>query len=160
MADADTLWTAVVSSYASSLLIELTNQRDPSATAIETTVGTAAAQAIIDLWPMYVQSDFDVTDARHLQVAILGTVAMLYRRGGAASEVEQAKWNEVFGSDGLAAKLRSTDPRARSGPASNSDVASSNETIGGRRVLGWSDRRNLPANLLPPRRVNFGFGYD
>lgn len=146
MAAADDLWTAVVAAYDSDGLVTLTNIRDRSATTIDTAAGTAAAQAVIDLWPAYAQVVYDEFDALHVEAGILGVIAMLWRRGGTASRIEQVKWEEVFGDDGVLSKIKRTGARGRQGPASDSQFQPSVYT---RAQRPWSDRGSLPPGLLP-----------
>lgn len=147
------LWTHVKANYDSAGLITLTNIRDTSATAIDDTVGEAASQSVIDLWPAYAQIAYDASDALHVEVATLGVIAILWRRGGQATSIENVKWDEIFGDDGLISKVRRTDPRSHRGPSSNSGVQQASElTSSGQRVRGWSDRESLPVNWLPTRR--------
>ena len=134
MADQDTLWDAVKIRYDASGLITLTNIRDRSATSIDDTAGTQAAASVIALWPAYAQVEFDATSALHLEV------------GGASSTIEQVKWDEVFGTEGMIQKVRRTDPRARSGPRSNSGILTSQEDG---QSYGWSDPKSLPSGVLP-----------
>lgn len=152
MTDATELWTAVVADYDADGLITLTNIRDRSATSVDTTVGQTAAQAVINLWPAYAQEAYDSTDALHVEVAEMAVIAMLWRRGGTSSTIAKVEWDEVFGADGLIARVRRTNARARSSPQSNSGVTQKAETINGRNVRGWSDRESLP-NGIAPRRV-------
>jgi len=150
---ASALWTAVVAAYDSNGLISLTNIRDRSATAIDTTVGQTAAQGVIDLWPAYAQVAYDSTSALHVEVAILGVIAMLWRRGGSASTIEQVKWEEVFANDGVISRVRRTGPRGHQGPSSNSGVTQKAErTASGAKIRDWADRESLPPNWLPTRR--------
>ncbi len=152
MAAAADLWTAVKADYDPDGLITLTNIRDRSVTAIDDANGTAAAQAVIDLWPIFAQAEYDPTDNADLQVAEMGVIAMLWRRGGASSVIEQVKWDEVFGSSGLLLKLRDTRARARIVPQSNSGVSQAPERdAGGHNVRGWSDRESLPVGVLSNR---------
>lgn len=145
------LWTAVVAAYDSDGLITLTNIRDRSASAVDTTVGQTAAQAVIDLWPAYTHVAYDSTDALHVEAAILGVIAILWRRGGTSTTIEQVKWDEVFGEDGVLAKIRVTGARGHKGPKSNSGVSQRAETLNGRTVRGWSDRASLPDGLVARR---------
>lgn len=150
MTAASELWDAVTARYDSSGLVTLTNIRDRSATAIDDAVGEVAAQSVIDLWPLYAQVDYDQTNATHVEVAVFGVIAVLWRRGGAASSIEQVKWDTVFGPDGAIAKVKMTGPRGRAHPVSNSGVRTSSErTSSGEDVLGWSDAANLPPNYAP-----------
>lgn len=154
MADADTLWTAVKADYAASGLLSLTNIRDRSATTIDDTVGTSAAQAVINLWPLYAETTFDVNDAAHVEVAEQAVIAVLWRRGGAATNIEEIKWESVFGPDGMIARVRRTGARGHGEPSSNSGVSTSDETINGKTVRGWSDPASLPVGFLPDRRTS------
>lgn len=148
------LWSAVVSDYDQDGLITLTNIRNRSATSINTSVGEAAAQAVINLWPVYAQADYDPTNQTHVEVAEMGVIAMLWRRGGTSSAIEQVKWDEVFGDDGLITRVRRTGARGRVAPTSNSGVQQAPERdSGGRMVRGWADAASLPPNYLPLRRT-------
>lgn len=146
MADQDDLWAYVQTIYDADGLITLTNIRDRSATAADDDVGTAAALSVIRLWPAYAQVAFDVNDGLHLEVASAGVIAVLWRRGGSASAIEQIKWDTVFGDDGMISRVRRTDPRGRSGPSSNSGTVTSTESG---TQYGWSDRASLPPGALP-----------
>lgn len=150
------LWTATKARYDVDGLVVLTNIRDRNATTIDDAVGTAAAQSVIDLWPVYAETEYDATSTTHVEVAVMGVIAMLWRRGGSATSIEQVQWGEVFGSEGMIARVRKTGPRGRRGPASNSGVQASSELDSGRTVLGWSDRDALPRGILPRRRLSDG----
>ena len=154
MAIANDLWAAVVADYDADGLITLTNVRDRAATTIDDTVGTSAAQAVINLWPVYAETEYDETKDLHVEVAEMGVIAVLWRRGGSATTIEQVKWDEVFSPEGLINKIRRTGPRGHEGPSSNSGVTQKSElTSSGRRVRGWSDRESLPPSFLPRRTV-------
>ena len=87
-------------------------------------------------------------DDRRARVG-LGVIAMLWRRGGTASAIENVKWETVFGDDGLIAKIRKTKPRARIVPTSNSGTQQSSElNSDGSKIYGWSDPAGLPAGFL------------
>lgn len=153
---ATNLWAAVVASYDANGLIPLTNTRNRAATTINTAVGESAAQAVIDLWPAYAQEPYDEADATHVEVAKMGVVAMLWRRGGTSTNIAKVEWDEVFSADGLITRVRRTGPRARVSPASNSGVQTTSEDIGGRPVQGWSDPGSMPPGILPSRRLARG----
>ena len=154
MTDATDLWAAVKTSYDSAGLVPLPNIRDRSATTIDDTVGTDAAQGVIDLWPAYAEEAYDGTSALHVEVGKRAVIAMLWQRGGTASEIAKVEWDEVFSSDGLLARVRRTGARGHAEPSSNSGVSQSSElTSDGGRVRGWSDPAALPLNWLP-RRTN------
>lgn len=149
---ADLLWKAVKEDYDADGLVTLTNIRDRSATSIDDIAGIAAAQAAINLWPAYAQCVFDPTNLLHLEAGELATIAMLWRRGGSASKIEQVKWDEVWGDSGIVAKIRATGARGRQAPKSNSGVQTAPEaTSGGEPVRGWSDRESMPTGLLSNR---------
>ena len=119
MADKDTIWTAVKLRYDADGLITLTNTRDRTATTIDDTAGTEAANGVINIWPAYAQVTFDVSDNLHVEVAVRGTIANLWERGGSAASIAKVEWDEVFSADGLISKVRETGPRGRQGPTSN-----------------------------------------
>jgi len=146
MADKDDLWTYVKTIYDDDGLVTLTNIRDRSATAVDDTVGTAAAASVLNYWPAYAQVAYDATDPLHVEVAAEGVIAVLWRRGGASTSIEQVKWDTVFGDGGTIEKLRRTDPRGRPGPSSNSGITTSQESG---VQYGWSDRKSLPPGFLP-----------
>lgn len=153
---ASTLWTSVTSAYDAAGLITLTNIRDRSAASIDTTAGESAAQEVIDLWPIYAQETFDATDSTHLAVGRRATIAVLWQRGGTATQIAKVEWDEVFGDDGMISKVKRTGPRARAGPTTNSGIQQSSErTTSGERVRGWSDPAALPdgRGFLPGRVI-------
>ena len=144
------LWAAVVASYDNAGLVTLTNIRDRAATVIDTAVGEAAAQSVIDLWPAYVQEAYDAADALHVEAGIRAVIATLFERGGTSANIVEVKWEEAFGDDGILSKVRRTGARARQGPVSNSNVTQATGlTAGGARFRGWADRESLPVNFLP-----------
>lgn len=153
MTDASDLWTAVKADYPEASLLTLTNIKDNSATSINDTNGEAAAQAVINLWPIYAQNTYDSTDATHVEVAEMGVIAVLWRRGGSAIEIAKIEWDEVFGDDGMISKVKRTDPRGRPFPVTNSGTKQSSELINGQRKYGWSDTKSLPNNSVLPRDV-------
>jgi hypothetical protein len=146
------LWTAVKADYDADGLITLTNIKNRAATTINDTVGTAAAQAVINLWPAYAQTAYDAANDLHVEAAEMGVIAVLWRRGGSSSTIEQVKWDEVFGESGVISKIRNTGPRARMAPVSNSGVDQAPErTPDGSPVRGWADRESLPPGFLSYR---------
>ncbi len=148
---ATAIWTAVKASYETTGLVQLTNPRERAASTIDDTVGENAAQAVIDLWPSFAQEAFDSSDSAHLEAAKQGTIAVLWRRGGTATNIARVKWDEVFSPDGLIARIRRTGPRGRQGPVTNSGVTQRAENADGSNVRGWSDRESLPSGILPNR---------
>lgn len=152
---ASTLWASVTSNYEAQGLITLTNPRDPAATLVDDDYGLAAAQEVIDLWPMYAQVEFDEDDSRHITVGRRGVIAVLFERGGTSSTISEVEWNQVFGDDGLIAKLKRTSARARQGPSSNSGVDQKSELSStGGKVRGWSEPASLPGGRgYLPRQV-------
>jgi hypothetical protein len=152
MTDATDLWDAVKLSYEEQGLVTLTNIRDRSSSAVDDTVGADAAQAVIDLWPIYAQVAYDGTDGTHLEIGKQGVIAILWRRGGSSTEIEQVRYDTVFGDGGLLEKLKNTDPRGRQGPSSNSGVKTTSELANGSQVKGWSDRDASGAEFMTARR--------
>ena len=154
MADKDTLWTAVKTRYDADGLIALTNLHDRDQDAIDDTAGTEAANGVINLWPMYAEETFDVSDNLHLEVAVRGVIAMLWERGGSSAEIAKVEWDEVFSDEGLMGRLRGTGARGRQTPSSNSGVTQKAEgTSTGARYRGWADRESLPTGYMPNRIV-------
>lgn len=154
MADKDTIWTAVKARYDNSGLISLTNIRSRSASEVDDDVGTEAANGVLNLWPRFAQVAFDVTDGAHIEVAVRGTIANLWERGGSSAAIAKVEWDEVFSDTGLIGRLRRTGARGRQGPSSNSGVTQSSElTSTGKRTLPWSDRKALPPGSMLPRRM-------
>lgn len=155
MSDATTLWASVVANYPEPALVSLTNIQDNSSVSVDTSVGESAAQEVIDLWPIYAQSDFDVTNSTHVTVGRRGVIAVLWERGGTSTEIAKVRWDDVFSNEGLIARVRRTGPRGRRTPSSNSGVTQSSELVNGRQIRGWSDPDSLPLGrgYLPQRRV-------
>lgn len=155
MTDATVLWASVVTNNESEGLINLTNPRDNSATAVLTAYGESAAQEVIDLFPLYGQVAYDATSSQHVAVARYGVIAVLYKRGGTSSTIAEVEWKDIFGDDGMLSKLKRTGARARQAPSSNSGVTQKSElTSNGQRVRGWSDPESLPGGRsFMPRRV-------
>ena len=149
MTEQSELWTSVKASYASSILISLTNIVDGAGTSIDDTVGTSAALEVINLWNMYAQIDYSSADATHVAVGRRGTIAVLWERGGTTAEVAQIKWDSIFGTDGIIARIRRTGPRARQGPSTNSNMTQDSGLSAGRRKRPWSDVESLPHNWMP-----------
>jgi hypothetical protein len=152
MTDATDLWSAVVVSYDDQTLQELTNINNVSATTVNTTAGQDAAQSVLNWWEIHSQIAYDGTNLTHVEVAKEGVIAVLYKRGGTSSTIEEVKWDDVFGADGLISKVKNTGPRGRQGPVSNSGVRTSPETVDGSQVKGWSDRDSSGADFMTARR--------
>lgn len=152
MAAAD-LWAAVVSSYDVDGLVSLTNFRDRSGTTVNTAAGESAAQGVIDVWPLYAQTDYDDNNPQHVEVGKFAVIAILWRRGGTSSSIAKVEWDEVFGAEGMVARVKMTGARGRPGPVSNSGVQQRSELVNGRAVRGWSDVDSLPTGILPLRRT-------
>ena len=154
MTTATDLWAAVEANYEVNGLITLTNIRDRGATAINLTAGVSAAQHVLDLWAIHTQVAYAPTTASHVAVALQAVIAVLWRRGGSASAIEQVKWDEVFGPEGLLSKIKRTGPRGRMAPSTNSGVQPSSDfTQDGQATRPWSDPKSLPLGLLPQRRT-------
>lgn len=152
LTDAEALWSYVVTIYDNDGLLSLTNIRNNAAIEVNDATGLAAATSVINLWPAYSQVEFDVANGIHLEVAAMGVIAVLWRRGGASSEIEQVKWDTVFGDNGLIEKVRRTSARGRTGPRSNSRTITSTTTT---RYYGWSDPASLPPGYLPSDRSGY-----
>lgn len=145
MADADTVWAAVVERYSEPDLSQMTNPRQPEAMGrINTTFGTKAAEACLSFWPAYAQVEFDATNPLHLEVAVSGTIAVLFARGGTSTEIARIGWDEVFSNpDSMMAQLRNTGPRGRPKPISSAPDTDNS----GRPLKPWS--KSYPDGLMP-----------
>lgn len=146
------LWTAVKAAYSAPGLTQLTNPNNRAATSINDTVGTSAAQAAIDQWPLYAQEQYDDANPQHVVVGLRAVIAVLWSRGATSSTIGKVEWSEVFGDDGLVGRIRKVGPRGRAGPVSNSGVQTQPENHDGRPVQGWSDRGAMPLGILPNTR--------
>lgn len=154
MGDKDTLWTAVKAAYDADVLLPLTGIHDRASSsmgAAHDVVGTAAAQQAIDYFPLYVEAAFLVDDSQHLAVAIRGTYAVLLERGGVSSAIAAKEFQEVWGEEGLAQRLRRISARGRRGPSTSGPDVSSG--IG--EVKPWSRRGSMPTGFMPQRRGAF-----
>lgn len=146
---ASALWAAVVVSYDSTQLMELTNINSRAATGVDTLAGEDAAQQVIDLWPAYVQAVYDADDALHVAVGKRAVIAVLWERGGTATNIAKIEWDEVF-TDSMLERIKRTGPRGRQGPSSNSGVTQSSELRSdGTKPRPWADPRSLPGGILP-----------
>lgn len=146
------LWTACEAAYSVQALTELTNPDSRSASESDDAKGQNAAQAVIDLWPLYAQVAYDAANDLHVQVGVMGVIAVLHRRGGSSSTIDKVTWDEVFGDDGMMMKLKRTGARARSAPViSGSTERSTEATTSGGNVRPWSDRSSRPGGLSPDR---------
>jgi hypothetical protein len=155
LTDAALLWQATRDAYSAAGLVTLTNITARSETSINDDAGTSAAQHVIDLWEIHAQTPFDILSTTHVAVGTQAVIAVLWRRGGSATQIEQVKWETVFGDDGLIGKVRKTGPRAHGVPAISGNTKSKREgTLQGGPILPWSDPGSLPVNF-PPMVVPF-----
>ena len=76
------LTTAVSARFRTQLLVQLTNQNDPTATSANSTVlGAAATDAAADFLT-YTGTTYDETNAQHVRIAVLGVIAVLFQWAG------------------------------------------------------------------------------
>jgi hypothetical protein len=149
MTDAADLWTAVVASYNADGLLQLTNIRNRAATSIDTAVGQSAAQGVIDVWPVYAQSAYDATNATHVEVAKRGVIAMLWSRGGTASQIAKIEWGRCSATR----HDQQGPPHRRARPARTKQQqrgAAEDRAHGVRRPRARVVRRRRPAVELAP----------
>lgn len=146
---ATALWAAVVASYPANIVLQLSNLGSPEATTVNTTAGEAAAQEVIDLWPVYAQVAYSASNATHVAVGKIATLTMLARKSGHAATSATVEWDQVFGGDGMIARIKETSARAWPSPASNSGVTTRRENADGVNIRGWGDRDAIPHGLLP-----------
>jgi hypothetical protein len=146
MTDQSELWTAVKVSYNNDGLIPLTRGPSTNETTVDDTAGTDAALGVINLWPAYAQEAYDSTNALHVEVAKQGVIAMLWRRGGSSTKIEQVKWDSVFSPEGIIAKVKRTGPRGHEKPQSNSNITqASGLSSTGKKKRAWADVDSLPS---------------
>jgi len=147
MADAEDLWTAVKASYDEAGLVTMT-RRSNSATTIDDDIGEDAASSVLALWPMFAQIPYDGTVPAHVEIAKQGVIAILWRRGGASTTIEQVKWDTVFGDSGLIAKVRDVVARGRTAPVTDSRAVARGDLTPGRpRRPSWSE--SVPSGIYP-----------
>lgn len=149
---ASALWTAVVAAYDSQGLEELTNPRNPETTSVNTTIGQSAAQHFIDLFPIYAEVAYSASDTQHVAIGLQGTIAVLFRRGGASTTIDEVKWDTVFGQDGLLSKLRNTTTRQRLPLTTSAPDTDSS----GNDLRGWSHKKSMPSDFLPSDVIDDG----
>ena len=143
MSDATDLWTLVEDRYDPNSLVSLTNPRDPEAVAVDAARSVAAAQDVIDAFPLYAQIEYDSANAQHKQVAIVGVISILWERGGTSPTVARTRWEDWVK---LLERLKGVEPRSHVEPASSdADPATRNSPYRGQ---SWSSRKNL-RGLLP-----------
>lgn len=150
MTDKATVWTEVKAAYPAEMLAPLTNLYDRSSgsTTVDDTVGQAAAQQFIDLFPDYAEVEFDASNRKHLARAIPGTVAILYQRDGLRTEEAKRAFDHVFGESGTMNALKRTGARARVEPKTTApDTLAS-----GQERRAWSHEKSLPTGFMPTGR--------
>jgi hypothetical protein len=149
MTAADDLWAAVKNNYDEQMLISLTNVRKRENAGIEDSVGTSAAQSVINWYPIIVQADYDEGSAQHVEVGMVGVIAMLWRRGGSAANAEKIRWEDWVQ---LAETLKGVEPRAHglpeSGDVNGKDCSADPACPPGCRPMGWADKAAF-RHLLP-----------
>lgn len=155
MTDATDLWDAFKDRYSTADQVSLTNIDNRTATTVDDTAGAQAAQSVINLWPAYAEVEYDSTDTLHVEVGTFGVAALLWRRGGTATNIEEVKFEQVFGPGGMIEKVRRTGPRGRVSPSSTSRIRTSRDNDGAVvEPYGWSDVRSLPRTYDRNRDVN------
>ena len=144
MTAATSLWAAVRATYPSDGLLQLTNPNNRCATAILDSVGEQACQRVIDLFPVYAQTTYDSTNAYHVEVGKVGTIAMLYEQGNTSTQIAKVKFEDVFSDTGMLAKIKRVGPRGR--PSAKASIEYNTD---GSRRRPWANRTSLPDGILP-----------
>lgn len=118
------------------VLIEHTNQRDPSATAVDSTALTQAASDVTVWFETYAEEAYDSTVEIHVQVGIRATMSILRDYGGQIYGAS-TEWWERFEKD--CERVRNTRARARIEPSTNSKLTPSDENPTGAPMKPWAD---------------------
>jgi hypothetical protein len=139
------LWAAVKARYSDALLRPLTNYRDRTAVAIDDSVGEAAAQTVISLWPVHVQEEYDPTNLVHVESGSFATLAVLEQRKSTSPKAAQQAWDRAFGAGGILEKVKNTGARGRTEPVHESATP----IVNGRREPPWYARERVPPGVLP-----------
>ena len=147
MTESSELWAAVEASYDSVTIDQLTNVNANNASAENDTIGLDAAAEAIALWDVYAQVDYDSTDATHVAVGKYAVIAILRARGGTIEGVAQAAWENVFGPEGMIARVKNTGPRGHAAPLSSSDRKRQSELSSGSKRKQGSDPSRVTDNL-------------
>ena len=65
---------------------------------------------MIDLWPSYAEVAYDSSNALHEEIAMEWLIAIMWRRGGTATTIDEVKWDQVVGPNGMIEKLKLSMP--------------------------------------------------
>ena len=135
----------VIARYPASRLKQLTNPNDQAASTVDTTVlGYAVADVIADFLT-YCATTFDVTDSRHVSVAVKGVVATLALQTEAAGGNAQTDFDKYL--DRLKDLARVTG-RDRITPRTKSVLTPTAERLGTETVRPDTDRPDYE-DLIP-----------
>ncbi len=136
-----TLSTEVQDRYGAQRLIELTNPQAGTATSLDSARLTKAADDVEADFRVYAQLVFDLTDARHVAIAVEGVESYLVRRLGTSS----ASFRKKLRDDWIESleKLSKVTSRARIKPKSSSELTPSDENPTGQAITPDFDRRNM-----------------
>jgi hypothetical protein len=151
-----TTWTAVTDRYDNQALVELTQQRDTTTGTVDATVGERAVTAVTALWPVYVQEDYDDTNQGHLELAVEGVIAMLFKWGGTTHRIAQVRWDEWLD---FARAWRNTHARARIVPTTNKPDTEVKSPAPSTNYTPWSDKQKF-SGLTPGRRQGVDLDSD
>lgn len=151
-----TTWDAVKDRYDAQALAELTQQRDTTDGTIDDTVGERAVTAVTSLWPVYVQEAYDETEQGHLELAVEGVIAMLFKWGGTTHRIAQVRWDEWLD---FARAWRNTHARARIIPDTSKPDTQQKSQPPSTPHTPWSDDRRFDG-LSPGRRNPFDLDSD
>ena len=110
--------------YPLAVLVQLTNQNDQAASAIDATIMGLAVTDVLT----YCATTYDNSEAQHVTVAVEGVVAKLRKRSEAAGDVANAKHDAYI--ERLESLARVTG-RDRITPKSTSVLTPSSERVAG-----------------------------
>jgi hypothetical protein len=144
-----TLQADVILRIPDQVLQEVTNPRDPSATAVDTTLLAQACTSVLYRFQMYAQETYSSSNGYHVELAVHGVLGLLRIWGAGDWSSTKDLW-EWF--RGECAAYRAIGPRARIVPATNSPLTPSNEEWPAATIRPWSDDQQF-YDIIPRRRA-------
>jgi len=135
----------VTSRISSQRLIELTNDGDPTATTIDTTILGLASTDVAAEFELLSSEVYDNSNPVHLAIAVDAVMAKLYQYQGKISPNANESYDIFVGRTDL---LKEGDIP---GPLSNSNFLVENETSSTRKAF---DPKHFSNRYRPGRRIN------
>lgn len=139
------LQSEVTSRVPNQTLVDLTNQKDTNATTVNTTILGLACTDVTAEFAVYANQTLDLTDARHVPVAVAGVLTTLREWLPAKPEgtdKDRERWIERCRS------LARVTSRDRIAFTSSSELTPSEEVSGTETVRPYFDRSEM-ADFIP-----------